>query len=68
MLNDGAAAEQPLTGGPDGASSACRLENGGERWFRLAEAEQTSAAQFGDEAFDPPARGTLPPPWPWADC
>lgn len=61
MVNDGAASEKALT---DALTEKfrCRVENGGEGRFRLAEAERNIRRQFGEEAFDRlprtnPARG-----------
>ena len=50
ILSDGAFSEKALT---DVLTDKfhCRYENGGERRFRLAEAEKNIRAQFGEEAF-----------------
>ncbi len=50
ILSDGAYSEKALT---DVLTDKfrCRYENGGERRFRLAEAEKNIRAQFGEEAF-----------------
>ena len=50
ILSDGAFSEKALT---DVLTDKfhCRFENGGERRFRLAEAEKNIRAQFGEEAF-----------------
>jgi len=50
-VNDGAASEKALT---DALTEKfrCRVENGGEGRFRLAEAERNIRRQFGEEAFD----------------
>ena len=50
ILSDGAFNEKALT---DVLTDKfhCRYENGGERRFRLAEAEKNIRAQFGEEAF-----------------
>ena len=51
VVNDGAASEKALT---DALTEKfrCRVENGGEGRFRLAEAERNIRRQFGEEAFD----------------
>ncbi len=51
ILNDGACSEKALT---DTLTEKfhCRVENGGEGRFRLAEAEKHIRRQFGEEAFD----------------
>ncbi len=50
ILNDGACSEKALT---DTLTEKfrCRVENGGEGRFRLAEAEKNIRRQFGEEAF-----------------
>ena len=50
ILSDGAFSEKALT---DVLTDKfhCRYENGGERRFRLAEAEKNIRAQYGEEAF-----------------
>jgi len=50
ILNDGAFSERALT---DTLSEKfrCRFENGGERRFKLAEAERSILAQFGEDAL-----------------
>ena len=50
ILNDGACSEKALT---DTLTEKfrCRVENGGEGCFRLAEAEKNIRRQFGEEAF-----------------
>jgi len=50
ILNDGAFSERTLT---DTLSEKfrCRFENGGERRFKLAEAERSILAQFGEDAL-----------------
>ena len=50
-MNNGAASEKALT---DALTEKfrCRVENGGEGRFRLAEAERNIRRQFGEEAFD----------------
>ena len=50
ILSDGAFSEKALT---DVLADKfhCRYENGGERRFRLTEAEKNIRAQFGEEAF-----------------
>ena len=50
ILNDGACSEKALT---DTLTEKfhCRVENGGEGRFRLAEAEKHIRRQFGEEAF-----------------
>ena len=50
ILNDGACAEKSLT---DALTEKfrCRVENGGEGRFRLAEAEKSIRQQFGEEAL-----------------
>ena len=50
ILSDGAYSEQALTEVLTDKFH-CRYENGGERRFRLAEAEKNIRAQFGEEAF-----------------
>ena len=51
VVNDGACSEKALT---DTLTEKfhCRVENGGEGRFRLAEAEKHIRRQFGEEAFD----------------
>ena len=51
VVNNGAASEKALT---DALTEKfrCRVENGGEGRFRLAEAERNIRRQFGEEAFD----------------
>ena len=51
VVNDGACSEKALT---DTLTEKfhCRVENGGEGRFRLAEAERNIRRQFGEEAFD----------------
>ena len=50
ILNDGAFSERALT---DALSEKfrCRFENGGERRFKLPEAERNIRAQFGEDAL-----------------
>jgi len=50
ILNDGAFSERALT---DALSDKfrCRFENGGERRFKLPEAERNIRAQFGEDAL-----------------
>ena len=67
ILSDGAYSEQALTEVLTDKFH-CRCENGGERRFRLAEAEKNIRAQFGEEAFSKLPAGSLPPPWLWAVC
>ena len=57
ILNDGAFSERALT---DALSEKfrCRFENGGERRFKLPEAERNIRAQFGEDALKNLPAGT----------
>ncbi len=50
VLSEGAAAEEALTSALR-EKFRCRIENGGQRRFQLAQAERSIRRQFGDEAF-----------------
>ncbi len=50
ILNDGAYSEKSLTAAL-GDKLRCRFENGGERRFRLEEAERNIRKQFGEDAW-----------------
>ena len=51
VVNDGAYSEKALIATLT-EKFRCRVENGGEGRFRLAEAEKNIRRQFGEEAFD----------------
>ncbi len=57
ILNDGAYAEKGLTDAL-AETFSCRVENGGERRFLLAEAEKNIRKQFGEEALGRLPAGT----------
>ncbi|WP_295581815.1 DNA mismatch repair protein MutS [uncultured Oscillibacter sp.] len=57
ILNDGAYAEKGLTDAL-AETFSCRVENGGERRFLLAEAEKNIRRQFGEEALGRLPAGT----------